>query len=161
MKILKDDIVCSGMGVEDADIFNKITLNMDIVSRATRSKMMASVRSKNTKPEKKVRSLLHTLGYRFRLHRKDLPGNPDIVLPKFKKVIFVNGCYWHQHPGCPKSKRSSSRRDFWDKKLDENMERDKRNVIKLSEMGWIPYIIWECQTKSDENLKRIIKQIFA
>ena len=85
---------------------------MDIISSETRSKMMATVRSRDTKPEKKVRSLLHALGYRFRLHRRDLPGNPDIVLPKLKRVIFVNGCFWHQHPNCVKSKRPDTRRNF-------------------------------------------------
>ncbi len=107
---------------------------MDIVTRETRSKMMASVRSKDTKPEKKVRSLLHALGYRFRIHRKDLPGNPDIVLVKHKKVIFVHGCFWHQHTGCPKANRPNTRKEFWDKKLNENIERDKRSRRELEEL---------------------------
>ena len=134
-------------------------INMDIVTRETRSKMMASVRSKDTKPEKKVRSLLHALGYRFRIHRKDLPGNPDIVLVKHKKVIFMHGCFWHQHADCPKAKRPSTRKKFWDKKLNENIERDKRNRRELEESGWISHIIWECQTKREADLITAIEGI--
>ena len=133
---------------------------MDIVTRETRSKMMASVHSKDTKPERKVRSLLHAFGYRFRIHRKDLPGNPDIVLAKHKKVIFVHGCFWHQHTGCPKAKRPDTRKKFWDKKLNENMERDKRNLRELEESGWVSNIIWECQTKRESDLISAIEEIF-
>lgn len=121
--------------------------------------MMASVRSKDTRPEKKVRSLLHALGYRFRIHKKDLPGKPDIVLVKHKTVIFVNGCFWHQHAGCPKAKRPRTRKKFWDKKLDENIARDKRNLRELEDMGWIAHIIWECQTKREADLKKVICEI--
>ena len=133
---------------------------MDIVTRETRSKMMASVHSKDTKPERKVRSLLHALGYRFRICRKDLPGNPDIVLVKYKKVIFVHGCFWHQHAGCPKAKRPNTRKEFWDKKLNENIERDKRSLYELEELGWISHIIWECQTKREADLITAIEGIF-
>jgi DNA mismatch endonuclease (patch repair protein) len=133
---------------------------MDVVTRETRSKMMASVRSKDTKPEKKVRSLLHVLGYRFRIHRKDLPGNPDIVLVKYKKVIFVHGCFWHQHIGCPKAKRPNTRKEFWDKKLNQNIERDKRNLRELEELGWVPYIIWECETRREAVLISSVEKIF-
>ncbi len=133
---------------------------MDIVNRKTRSKMMASVRSKDTKPERKVRSLLHALGYRFRIHGKGLPGKPDIVLVKHKTVIFVNGCFWRQHFDCPKAKRPGTRKKFWDKKLDENIARDKRNLRELENLGWSPHIIWECQTKRDADLKREIDKIF-
>ena len=133
---------------------------MDIVNRETRSKMMASVRSTNTKPEKKVRTLLHAEGYRFRIHRKDLPGNPDIVLVKYKKVIFVHGCFWHQHIGCPKAKRPNTRKEFWDKKLNENIKRDKWNLLELEKFGWDSYIIWECQTKREIDLISVIEEIF-
>jgi len=135
-------------------------INMDIVTRETRSKMMASVRSKDTKPEKRVRFLLHALGYRFRIHRKDLPGNPDIVLVKYKKVIFVHGCFWHQHTGCPKANRPGTRKEFWDKKLNENIERDKRNLREIEELGWVSHIIWECQTKREADLISAIEGIF-
>lgn len=134
---------------------------MDIVSNRIRSKMMASVGAKNTKPELLVRSLLHGLGYRFRLHRKDLPGCPDIILPKYKKIFMVHGCFWHQHPGCPKSKRPTTRVEFWDKKLDDNIARDKTNIQKLEGAGWTVHVIWECQTKKGrERLLYIIKEIF-
>jgi DNA mismatch endonuclease, patch repair protein len=133
---------------------------MDIVTRETRSKMMASVHSKDTKPERKVRSLLHARGYRFRIHRKNLPGSPDIVLAKHKKVIFVHGCFWHQHAGCPKANRPGTRKEFWDKKLDENIERDKRNLRELEKLRWICHTIWECQTKREADLLTAIEGIF-
>ncbi|MHB1378133.1 MAG: very short patch repair endonuclease [Desulfurivibrionaceae bacterium] len=135
---------------------------MDIVSKKTRSKMMASVRSRNTKPEIMVRSLLHRLGYRFRLHRKDLPGNPDIVLSRYKKIIFVHGCFWHQHQGCSKSNRPDTRPEFWNKKLNENIERDKVIIRQLQDAGWTVHVIWECQTKKGEQrLLYVIKEIFS
>ena len=132
--------------------------NMDIVTRETRSKMMASVRSKDTKPEKKVRSLLHALGYRFRIHRKDLPGNPDIVLVRHKKVIFVHGCFWHQHPGCPKSRRPSSNTEYWNRKLDENIERDRLKSDELKRSGWRVLVVWQCETKNLKNLATTLNQ---
>ncbi len=134
--------------------------SMDIVSRKVRSRMMASVGSTDTKPEKIVRSLLHRLGFRFRLHRKDLPGSPDIVLPKYKTVIFVHGCFWHQHKGCAKSKRPDTRKEFWNHKLDQNIIRDERNITTLNNMGWTVYVIWECQTFDIEQLTHTIKKIF-
>jgi DNA mismatch endonuclease (patch repair protein) len=133
---------------------------MDIVSKKVRSRMMASVGSANTKPEKIVRSILHGLGYRFRLHRKDLPGSPDIVLPKYKKVIFVHGCFWHQHDGCPKSKRPTSRTEFWNKKLDGNIHRDKKNISQLQALGWTVDIIWECQTFDVKELRNCLENFF-
>jgi len=122
--------------------------------------MMASVGSADTKPEKIVRSILHALGYRFRLHRKDLPGSPDIVLPKYKKVIFVHGCFWHQHEGCAKAKRPTSRMRFWDKKLDGNMSRDKQNISELRTAGWTVNIVWECQTFDREKLRDCLRAFF-
>ena len=133
---------------------------MDIVNRETRSKMMASVRSKNTKPEKIVRSLLHSKGYRFRIHRKNLPGNPDIVLVKYKKVIFVHDCFWHQHIGCPKANRPNTRKEFWNKKLNENIKRDRGTLRELEKLGWDSHIIWECQTKRQVELISVIEAIF-
>ena len=111
---------------------------------------MSSVRQKNTKPEMIVRSALHRLGYRFRLHYKRLPGTPDIVLPKRKLAIFVHGCFWHQHRGCHKSRRPSSNSEYWGPKLDENMRRDKDKIIKIRLQGWKVLVIWECQTRSNE-----------
>lgn len=135
---------------------------MDRVSKKNRSTMMAAVRSKNTRPEMIVRSILHRLGYRYRLHRENLPGSPDIVLSKYKKIIFVHGCFWHQHPGCPKSRRPDTSRDFWDKKLNGNIERDIITISKLQNAGWAVHVIWECQTKNNEQgLLQIIKEIFS
>lgn len=134
---------------------------MDIVEPKVRSRMMSSVRSKDTKPEQKVRSLLHKMGFRFRLHKKDLPGKPDIVLSKYQTVIFVHGCFWHQHPGCPKSKRPSSRVHFWEKKLNQNMRRDAVNIERLKKLGWYVHIVWECQTKDNDNLIQAIMRIFS
>ena len=117
---------------------------MDKFTAQKRSSIMSSVRSKNTKPEMYVRSTLHNNGLRFRLHRKDLPGSPDIVLTKFKTVIFVNGCFWHGH-NCPKGRRPASNLDFWNEKLDQNLRRDEENYTSLREMGWRVVVIWECE----------------
>ena len=108
---------------------------------------------KNTKPELVVRSLLHKMGYRFRLHRKDLPGKPDIILPKYKKIIFVHGCFWHGHTDCPRAKRPSTNKEFWNEKLDKNMARDKATVSSLKRLGWDVLIVWTCEVKDAEKLK--------
>lgn len=108
---------------------------------------MAKVKGKDTRPEKYVRSILHNMGYRFRLHRKDLPGNPDIVLPKYKKVIFVHGCFWHGHKGCSRANRPKSNNVFWDEKLSKNVERDQKNQAKLLELGWSFQVVWQCEIK--------------
>jgi len=109
---------------------------------------MSKVHSVDTSPEIRVRKLLHSMGYRFRLHKKDLPGNPDIVLPKYKTVIFVHGCFWHGCPTCRHAKiRPKENSEYWDKKLDRTLERDKNNVITLEQMGWKVLIVWECETK--------------
>jgi len=108
---------------------------------------MSRVRQKNTEPELIVRRCLHSLGYRFRLHRRDLPGTPDIVLPKFHKVIFVHGCFWHRHLGCIKTTSPKTRIEFWDKKFRANIVRDKEKELYLRNLGWEPFVVWECQTK--------------
>jgi len=131
---------------------------MDIFSREKRSQIMSRVSGKNTKPELKVRSLLHNLGYRFRLHRSDLPGKPDITLPKHKKVIFVHGCFWHGHKRCKRSKRPTTNENFWNKKLDGNIERDKRYRIELRELGWKVMIVWECETKNFDKLQHKLER---
>ena len=113
-----------------------------------RSEIMSKVHSKNTTPEIKVRKLLHSMGFRFRLHRTDLPGKPDIVLPKYNAIIFVNGCFWH---GCPKCRHAQVRPQtntaYWNRKLDRTIQRDKENIEKLQSMGWRVLIVWECETK--------------
>jgi len=120
---------------------------MDIVNKETRSRMMSGIRGKNTKPELKVRRFLHALGYRFRLHRKDLPGKPDIVLPKLMTCIFVHGCFWHRHPGCRFSTNPSTRSAFWNEKFIKNVERDAKNQTSLEAMGWTVIIVWECELR--------------
>ncbi len=125
---------------------------VDTVTREKRSWMMSRVRSKNTKPEMVVRSLLHRLGYRFRLHAQDLPGKPDIVMRPRRKAIFVHGCFWHQHQGCGKSALPASRVSFWSEKLQSNVNRDQRNIQKLNELGWDVMVVWECQTRDISNL---------
>lgn len=108
---------------------------------------MSAIKGRDTKPEVLVRKLLHELGYRFRIQRKDLPGKPDIVLPKYKTAIFINGCFWHRHKGCKLASEPSTNRDFWEKKFAANVERDIRNYAALKEQGWNVLIIWECEVK--------------
>jgi len=112
-----------------------------------RSEIMRSVRGKNTTPELKVRSALHRAGYRFRLHRKNLPGRPDIVFPSRRAVVFVHGCFWHRHPGCRAASSPSTRSGFWQAKFDRNVERDRQNIEALDECGWSVHVVWECETK--------------
>ena len=114
---------------------------------------MSRVTGKNTKPELVVRSLLHSMGYRFRLHRNDLPGKPDITLPKYKKIIFVHGCFWHGHIDCPRAKRPSTNNEFWNEKLDKNIKRDKNNVNSLIQLGWDVLTVWACEMKDTVTLK--------
>ena len=117
---------------------------------------MARVKSQDTTPEMIVRRLAHSLGFRYRLHRKELPGKPDLVFPRLKKVIFVHGCFWHGHDGCKASKRPSSNTEYWNAKLDRNKKRDQDSLKKLMAAGWEPLVIWECQTKDENELKIII-----
>ena len=113
-----------------------------------RSQMMSRIRSKNTKPELILRRQLFSLGFRYRLHSAKLPGSPDIVLPKYKAVIFVHGCFWHRHTGCVFSTNPKKNRDFWTKKFSENVDRDCRNRKKLLELGWRVGLVWECALKT-------------
>lgn len=108
---------------------------------------MSAIKGRDTKPEVLVRKLLHELGYRFRIQRKDLPGKPDIVLPKYKTAIFINGCFWHRHKGCKYASTPSTNSNFWEKKFAANVERDIRNYAALKEQGWNVLIIWECEVK--------------
>lgn len=114
---------------------------------------MSRVRNRNTKPEQQVRSLLHKLGYRFRLHRRELPGSPDIVLPKHKRVIFVHGCFWHQHPGCSRATRPATNMEFWNNKLFQNMKRDEQALSALANLGWQSLVVWTCEVKRKEQLQ--------
>lgn len=133
----------------------------DFVSKSERSRMMSSVKSRDTKPEVRVRSAAHQLGLRFRLHRKDLPGRPDLVFPRWRVVIFVHGCFWHQHSGCSRATIPQSNHEFWREKFRKNMERDAQNLRDLIELGWRPEIIWECETKSRDQLIDRLKTIFG
>ena len=132
---------------------------MDVHTVEQRSRNMASIRGKNTKPELRVRSALHSLGYRFRLHRKDLPGKPDIVLPKLKLAIFVNGCFWHCHDCRWGRVVPATRPEFWAEKRRGNVERDVKKEKALQELGWRVVRIWECQTKDPTILQEAIGAI--
>lgn len=131
---------------------------MDNLVPTDRSKAMSSVRGKNTRPELLVRRLLHKLGFRFRLHRRDLPGSPDIVLPKHRSCIFVHGCFWHQHPGCKRSSIPATNTEFWLGKLNSNVERDKRVALSLQALGWRTLVVWECETKNPTRLSDVLLQ---
>lgn len=133
----------------------------DKFTQEQRSQIMASVHSSNTSPEIRVRKLLHRLGYRFRLHRKDLPGKPDIVLPKYNAVIFVNGCFWHGCPICLHAQiRPKANADYWNKKLDRNMQRDQENYITLENRGWKVLVIWEHEVKK-KNLPDLMNRLLV
>ncbi|MAD63849.1 very short patch repair endonuclease [Haliea sp.] len=125
----------------------------DTVSPQKRSEIMRSVKQKGTKPEMVVRRMVHRLGYRYRLHRKGLPGSPDLVFSSRRKVIFVHGCFWHQHEGCKASMPPKSNREYWLPKLERNSDRDKRQRQELESMGWTVMTIWECETKDLTCLK--------
>lgn len=121
----------------------------DRISKERRSWNMSRIKGKDTQPEKRLRSLLHRSGFRFRLHHPGLPGQPDIVLPKYRTAVFVHGCYWHRHKGCPKATTPKSRTDFWQKKFDGTVERDRRKAEELTELGWSVITVWECELQQD------------
>lgn len=131
---------------------------MDIVSPAHRSKIMGRIRSKDTAPELAVRRLAHALGARFRIHRRDLPGNPDLVFPGRKLAVFVHGCFWHRHQNCRYSYTPRSNIEFWQKKFEGNIARDARAREELKRMGWRVAIIWECETQDDAILHWKLKK---
>jgi DNA mismatch endonuclease (patch repair protein) len=133
----------------------------DVVTPAVRSRMMAGIRGRNTQPEVLVRRMLFAAGFRFRLHRRDLPGVPDIVLPKHQLAIFVHGCFWHQHEGCPLAKMPASNRGFWAEKLGRNQERDRQNIERLIASGWRVLVVWECATRVPELTIALDKSLVA
>lgn len=126
-----------------------------------RSAMMAAVKQKNTTPEIIVRQCLHKKGLRFRLHRRDLPGTPDIVLPKLRLAIFVHGCFWHQHLHCRRATFPKTNQDFWKKKFEKNLTRDKLSKRQLESAGWQVAVIWECETKSNELLESSVSRALS
>lgn len=119
-----------------------------------RRALMSRVRAKHSKPEMAVRRAAHALGFRFRLHRRDLPGTPDLVFPRLRKAIFVHGCFWHRHPGCPRTTSPKTRADYWDNKFAENVARDAARLVELEMLGWDTLVIWECETFDREVLSR-------
>lgn len=132
----------------------------DRLSKSHRSWNMSQIRARDTKPEKIVRSLLHRMGYRFRLHRRDLPGSPDIVLPRHHVVILVHGCFWHRHEGCRFAYTPKSRREFWVAKFKQNLERDRRVRSELEALGWRVEIVWECETRNIDELVARLELLF-
>jgi DNA mismatch endonuclease (patch repair protein) len=121
--------------------------------------LMAKIKGKNTKPEMIVRSICHRLGFRFRLHRADLPGKPDLVFPKHRLCILVHGCFWHQHPGCRYASLPKSRREFWGPKLCKNVLRDEKNTAELKALGWRVGVIWECETSPLDTAQKKLESI--
>ena len=137
--------------------FDKAIFMADNLTPEQRKKAMSRVQQQNTKPEKIVRSLLHRLGFRFRKNVSSLMGKPDIVLPKYKTIIFVHGCFWHQHKGCRKANRPTSNIEFWNNKLDKNVKRDKQTEAELKSLGWNILIVWTCEMKDKELLIEKLK----
>ncbi len=133
----------------------------DVFSTSKRSEVMSRIRGKDTTPELQVRSIVHRLGYRFRLHAKDLPGSPDLVLPRLGTVIFVHGCFWHRHRGCRYATTPSTRQAFWQAKFDANVARDKRTTASLRRLGWSVITVWECQLRRPEQVKTRLKRLLA
>ena len=134
---------------------------MDVHDKATRSYNMSCIKGKGTKPEEIVRKHLFSQGFRYRKNDKRLPGTPDIVLPKYKTVIFVNGCFWHGHEGCKYFVWPKNNADFWKKKIEDNISRDQRKIQALDSQGWRVIVVWECDLKYDKDntLKNLIKEI--
>jgi len=126
---------------------------VDHLTPEQRHVLMSTIRSKDTLPERVVRKTVHGLGFRFRLHKKDLPGKPDLVFPRIKKVIFVHGCFWHGHK-CKSIPKSNV--EFWKDKLSRNIARDKKNIRELKKLGWTALVVWECRTRNSEKLKMIL-----
>jgi DNA mismatch endonuclease, patch repair protein len=131
----------------------------DVHTREQRSRNMAAIRSANTKPEVRVRSALHALGFRFRLHRKDLPGKPDIVLPKFHTAIFVHGCFWHCHSCKYGSVVPTTRAEFWAAKRGGNVARDRKNRAALRKLGWRVLAVWECEVRTAAAAQTVVEKL--
>ena len=136
-------------------------MNLGVAVDPVRSAQMALIRGRDTKPELRVRKALHAAGLRYRLHERRLPGVPDLVFPQRRLVLFVHGCFWHQHPGCTAARMPKSRLDFWWPKLSGNVERDARKQAELEAMGWAVKVIWECETRSADTLTALAAEIQA
>lgn len=133
----------------------------DIFSPSDRSALMSRIRGKDTAPERAVRSLVHGLGYRFRLHGRDLPGRPDLVLPRLATVIFVHGCFWHRHQGCRFATTPATRVRFWKEKFDRNVERDRQTAAALRRLGWSVITVWECQLRHPDRVLSRLARVLA
>jgi DNA mismatch endonuclease (patch repair protein) len=131
----------------------------DIFTKEKRSEIMSKIGPKNTKPELLVRRELHRFGYRYRLHKKELPGKPDIVFPKLKKVIFIHGCFWHGHKHCKRSKLPDTNKEFWLNKISKNKKNDKLVKLRLTKMEWSYLVIWQCQI--EKNLNLVLKKVVS
>jgi DNA mismatch endonuclease, patch repair protein len=129
----------------------------DIFTKEQRSKIMSRITGQNSKPELIVRKLLHGMGYRFRLHVRNLPGRPDVVLPKHKKIVLINGCFWHGHLQCKRSKLPSTNIVFWQEKIGKNISRDNINLLALAQLGWTVLVVWGCETNHVQILKEKLK----
>jgi DNA mismatch endonuclease, patch repair protein len=129
----------------------------DIQKTLTRSEMMGRIRSKDTRPELRVRHFLWASGFRYRLHGKVLPGKPDIVLTRYRTVVFVHGCFWHGHPDCSQFKMPGTRREFWEAKITRNRERDAASFSKLKAMGWNVIVVWECEIEGAKGRPRLVR----
>jgi DNA mismatch endonuclease (patch repair protein) len=136
---------------------------MDNETSAQRSKQMSRIRSKHTEPELLVRRLVHGMGYRYRLHRRDLPGSPDLVFPSRHKVILVHGCFWHRHPdpSCPLTRTPKSRLDFWIPKFEANRQRDLKTKAQLEALGWGIMVVWECQLRHVESIEARVREFLG
>lgn len=133
---------------------------MDRLTPERRSWLMSRVASKNSVAEMRVRQAAHAVGLRFRLHRRDLPGTPDLVFPRHRIILFVHGCFWHRHPGCRMATTPKSHVQFWQEKFERNVERDRSNMLELKALGWHPKVIWECETKKPDVLAKLLRKIF-
>lgn len=131
----------------------------DTLTKAERSRNMSKIRGKDTGPERAVRSLLHRAGYRFRLHVRDLPGKPDIVLPRYRAVIFVHGCFWHRHMGCKGASTPKTNKNVWADKFVRNVANDRKHTRRLRRLGWRVIVVWECQLRHPDKVLRRLKNL--
>ena len=132
---------------------------VDRLSQERRSALMSRIRGRDTQPELVVRRTVHQMGYRFRLHRRDLPGTPDLVFPSRRIALFVHGCFWHSHRGCPKGRAPKSNLGYWRPKLQQNKKRDRRKAERLRRLGWRVVILWQCELKDQDNLRTLLRDI--
>lgn len=149
------------MGCRFSWLFSGYSYPMDHVGKRRRSEIMSSIRSGDTQPEKMVRSIVHRMGYRFRLHVRTLPGKPDVVLPRYKKIILVHGCFWHGHSRCLKGRPPKTNLNFWLPKLAANQKRDRAVATKLRRLGWEVLVIWQCQLRRIEKLQATLRSFLA